>query len=321
MADEQNETRQLILDTAQKIFTDECEKSVLDAAERGEFPAALWQVIVANGFHQLGAAESGTDMADLFAFLQVCGRYAVPLPIAETLLANSWCGTSNEISSVGSFVNDEIHGAVWGRQAARVVGVVQGSSQVRVGEHPQLKEAGQNIAGEASDRLVCTDCTTLEVAPDAYAQMALAQVNLIAGSLQTQLDLGVLFATERIQFGRAISKFQAIQHSLAVIAAEVAAAKRAADAAVDALDDERFVSEVAASKARVGEAVGCVAEQVHQIHGAMGFTHEHRLHHFSRRSWAWRDAWGNEFVWQQRLGERLCELGADQAWDFIATQN
>ena len=90
---------------------------------------------------------------------------------------------------------------------------------------------------------------------------------------------------------------------------------------MDAIADDRFVSEVAAAKARVGEAVGCVAEQVHQIHGAMGFTHEHRLHHFSRRAWAWRDAWGNEFAWQQKLGERLCQLGADQVWDFIATQN
>ena len=106
-----------------------------------------------------------------------------------------------------------------------------------------------------------------------------------------------------------------------VVAAEVAAAKRAADAAVDAFHDRRFVLEVAAAKSRVGEAVGIVAEQVHQVHGAMGFTHEHRLHHFSRRTWAWRDAWGNEFEWQEKLGRRLANLGADEVWDFIATRN
>ena len=115
----------------------------------------------------------------------------------------------------------------------------------------------------------------------------------MAGTLQAVLDLGLQFAAEREQFGRSISKFQAIQHSLAVVAAEVAAAQRAADAGVDALGTDRFVAEVAASKARVGEAVGIVAEQVHQVHGAMGFTHEHRLHHFTRRLWAWRDEWGN----------------------------
>ena len=98
------------------------------------------------------------------------------------------------------------------------------------------------------------------------------------------------------------------------------AAQRAADAAVDALGTNRFVVEVAASKARVGEAVGIVAEQVHQIHGAMGFTHEHRLHHFTRRLWAWRDEWGNETHWQRVLGARLAALGADQVWGYIATR-
>ena len=84
---------------------------------------------------------------------------------------------------------------------------------------------------------------------------------------------------------------------------------------------DRFIAEVAASKARVGEAVGIVAEQVHQVHGAMGFTHEHRLHHFTRRLWAWRDEWGNETYWQRVLGARIAGLfGADQAWGYIATR-
>jgi alkylation response protein AidB-like acyl-CoA dehydrogenase len=149
--------------------------------------------------------------------------------------------------------------------------------------------------------------------------MALARTNLMAGGLQATLDLGLQFASERSQFGRSISKFQAIQHGLAVVAAEVAAAQRAADAAVDALGTSRFIDEVSASKARVGEAVGIVAEQVHQVHGAMGFTYEHRLHHFTRRLWAWRDEWGNEFYWQTILGRRLAGLGADKVWGYIAT--
>ena len=50
-----------------------------------------------------------------------------------------------------------------------------------------------------------------------FAQMALARTNLMAGCLQAVLDLGLQFAAERSQFGRSISKFQAIQHSLAVV--------------------------------------------------------------------------------------------------------
>ena len=149
--------------------------------------------------------------------------------------------------------------------------------------------------------------------------MALARTNLMAGTLQSTLDLGLQFAAERSQFGRSISKFQAIQHSLAAVGTEVAASQRAADAGVDAMGTDRFEQEVAAAKARVGEAVGIVAEQVHQVHGAMGYTYEHRLHHFTRRLWAWRDEWGNEFYWQVKLGQHLATLGADRVWGYIAT--
>tara|TARA_B100001175_G_scaffold221897_1_gene188903 strand:+ start:62 stop:481 length:420 start_codon:yes stop_codon:yes gene_type:complete len=139
--------------------------------------------------------------------------------------------------------------------------------------------------------------------------------------MQTVLDLGVQFASERTQFGRSISKFQAIQHSLALVACEVAASRRAAEAAIDALGDRRFVLEVAAAKARVGEAAGFIAEQVHQVHGAMGFTQEHRLHHYTKRLWSWRDEWGNEFEWQTLLGQEVARSGADSAWSFIATSS
>ena len=139
--------------------------------------------------------------------------------------------------------------------------------------------------------------------------------------LEQVLELGIAYAQEREQFGRPIARFQAVQHMLAMVAAEVAAAGRASDAAVAAIGSDRFAFEVAAAKSRVGEAVGLVAEAVHQVHGAMGFTYEHPLHHFTRRLWAWRDEFGSEAHWQALLGRRLCALGADRVWDFLATSS
>ncbi len=319
MTDANTEVRQLILDSAAKIFTDHCDKPLLDAAEQGQFPGGLWQLVADNGFDQLGTAGSGTSAGDMYAFIQLCGEHAVPLPIAETLIVNSWA-PGQGIASFGELSGDVIKGVAWGREAARVVGLARDSLEVTVVETPEVVEQGVSLAGEPRDTVSAAGGATITLSADPYAQAALTRICLMAGGLQTVLDLGLQFAAERIQFGRAISKFQAIQHSLAVVAAEVAAAKRAAYSAVDALDDNRFVFEVAASKARVGEAVGIVAEQVHQIHGAMGFTHEHRLHHYSRRIWSWRDEWGNEFYWQSLLGQHLAQLGADQAWPFIATR-
>ena len=56
---------------------------------------------------------------------------------------------------------------------------------------------------------------------------------------------------------------------------------------------------------RVGEAAGTGAAIAHQVHGAMGFTYEHSLHHATRRLWAWREEFGNEAVWATRLGRMV----------------
>ncbi len=320
MSDTDLEVRQLILDSAAKIFTDHCDKNLLDAAETGTFARQLWQQVVENGFDQLGNQASGTSAADMFAFIQVCGEFAVPLPIADTLLVNAW-HAGQGVAGIGELDGTLAAGVAWGRGCERIAAVSRGSHEVILSSTPRVDAERVNLAGEPRDDVQLGDgVETLTLEQDPYAQVALSRICLLAGGLQAVLDLGLQFASERVQFGRAISKFQAIQHSLAVVAAEVAAAKRAALSAVDALQDSRFVFEVAASKARVGEAAGVVAEQVHQIHGAMGFTHEHRLHHYSRRVWAWRDEWGNEFYWQALLGAHLAELGADRAWPFIATR-
>ncbi len=317
------DTSQLIVDTAEKIFADHCDKALLDATEQGAFPADLWQQIVDNGFHQLGSANSGTETRDLFAFLKVCGRFAVPLPMAEILLANQWLGANapaQGFATIGLQADGSVVEAAWGRKAEKTLGVAADSFDVSIYAGSRPTEQGTNLAGEARDTMAAeASIETLELADAPYAQLALARANLMAGGLQAVLDLGLQFASERSQFGRSISTFQAIQHSLAVVATEVAASQRAADAGVDAIGTDRFEQEVAAAKARVGEAVGIVAEQVHQVHGAMGYTYEHRLHHFTRRLWAWRDEWGNEFYWQAKLGQHLAGMGADQVWGYIAT--
>ena len=62
------DTRQLIEDTASKIFTDHCDKALLDRCEQGDFAEDLWRQIMANGFHQLGDAASGTTPQTFLRF-------------------------------------------------------------------------------------------------------------------------------------------------------------------------------------------------------------------------------------------------------------
>ena len=147
---------------------------------------------------------------------------------------------------------------------------------------------------------------------------ALTRAQMMAGAIDWVLENSVRYSLERVQFGRPIGKFQAVQQQLAVLAGQAAAAGKAAELAVAAAESGDGAVEVAVAKARVGEAAGIAAEVAHQVHGAMGFTHEHPLHQRTRRLWAWRDEYGGEAAWQADLGRRIAARGADGLWAFIS---
>jgi alkylation response protein AidB-like acyl-CoA dehydrogenase len=144
----------------------------------------------------------------------------------------------------------------------------------------------------------------------------------MAGALEHILDQSVQWSLDRVQFGRPIAKFQAVQHNLATLAGEVAAAGAAADGAAEAIarhgiGNEHAAAQVAIAMYRVGEAAGTGAAIAHQVHGAMGFTYEHSLHHATRRLWAWREEFGNETHWATLLGHMVAANGADALWPFV----
>ena len=120
-----------------------------------------------------------------------------------------------------------------------------------------------------------------------------------------------------MQFGRPIGRFQAIQQNLAVLAGQAAAATAAAEAAIEVAVRDLGSPLVAAAKIRTGEAAGIGASIAHQVHGAIGFTQEHRLHYSTRRLWSWRDEFGNEAYWARRLGGVVAAAGADRLWHGI----
>lgn len=309
---------QMLIDSAERMLRDACDKALLDSAERGDFPEALATLLTDNGFDQLGAPDSGTSGDDAFGVLRVAGRFALPVPLAEWQLARLF-GLSGRVS-VGRLTSDgaTVRCVPWAAQSEQVIGVADdGRTHLfTVADCDIDPEA--HLAGE-SRATVTGQSRVIDGVADAFERMALSRVALSVGALEHVLELAITYVTEREQFGRTLSKFQSLQHYLAIMAADVAAATRATDAAIVSLGTERFALDVAAAKSRVGEATNRVAELAHQVHGAMGFTHEHQLHHFTRRLWAWRDEFGDEVFWQQRLGRHIAAAGPDEVWPFLAT--
>ncbi|MFN7399381.1 MAG: acyl-CoA dehydrogenase family protein [Sandaracinobacter sp.] len=108
--------------------------------------------------------------------------------------------------------------------------------------------------------------------PEAAAALSAARM---AGAIQRVFDMTVQHVTTRTQFGRPISSFQAVQHQVAVMAEEVAAAALAAHIG---LQGPGFSAERSAiASLRCAEAADVIAATAHQQHGAIGATAEFDL--------------------------------------------
>jgi acyl-CoA dehydrogenase len=88
-----NELQTILAETCTRLFTDHATTAVLEAAEKGEWPAAFWQALEENGLTlpQVPEARGGAGGSwnDAFLVLMAAGRFAAPVPLAETMLAGA----------------------------------------------------------------------------------------------------------------------------------------------------------------------------------------------------------------------------------------
>ena len=347
----------LIIDTTARMLEELCGPEVVAAAEDGTWPQALWDTLEASALTrawvpgELGGP--GTSLADGFTIARLAGAHAVPVPLAETLLA-SWLAsdagleppegplTVAPVAPVGAgdsitFEDGALVGSAtrvpFARTCSRFVVVFRrGNAQgVAIVERAACAvEPGTSLAGEPQDAIIFdrvvpvarSEPGTTDHAERLRWMGATLRTQQMAGALERCLEQSLQYAADRRQFGRPIAKFQAVQHSLAVLAGEVAAATTSADAAASALarhgfEDDRTFLAVATAKIRTGQAAGAGAGIAHQVHGAMGFTREYSLQHRTRRLWAWRDEFDPEAVWAIELGRHVAGRGGDALWATV----
>jgi alkylation response protein AidB-like acyl-CoA dehydrogenase len=113
---------------------------------------------------------------------------------------------------------------------------------------------------------------------------ALARGAEMVGAASRVLDLCVEYARVRVQSGRPIGSFQAIQHACADLVRDVDAARALVRAAAWRLESGQSAeADVAMAKAYAGEACLAVARKGHQLLGAISFCEEHPLHLLHKR--------------------------------------
>jgi alkylation response protein AidB-like acyl-CoA dehydrogenase len=109
-----------------------------------------------------------------------------------------------------------------------------------------------------------------------------------AGAAQRALELTVAYTKTRVQFGRPIGSFQALQHRMADLHVLVESAwslcYAAAFAAGTGTGPGRLGLLAAAAKAHCSQALTRAAGQMIQLHGAIGITWEHDAHRYFKRA-------------------------------------
>ncbi len=352
------ESDNIVADTAARIFADLADPQTINSAGDDRWKDTLWRALSDAGLtlawvpEQLGGASA--SLAEGFAVLGVAGRYALPMPLAETLMAGWLLARAGIDAPQGAMTvaparpRDRIALNADGTLSGRATGVpfasdcnhiavvadtANGHTIALVRTADCRVTEGSNLAGEASNAVMFDRAKPVRSAQaagefDSTALMLMgATVRSVqsAGALEAILSLSVRYANERVAFERPIGKFQAVQQNLARLAGETAAALAAAGSAADtiaqaAVFDETVLLETAAAKIRTGEAAAEGAAIAHQVHGAIGFTDEHVLHRFTLRLLGWRDDFGNESHWAATLGAMVAARGANQFWPMLAAR-
>lgn len=313
------------------------------------FPVKLWKALDEAGLTSVGGTgDDDIAFADAMALVGRAAYHALPVPYGEHVLARRLLASAgiapppglltvvapggmsgvraHAYSSGGFGVRGTVSDVPAGLSKATLVMAarVEGREALLVADPGEITiESALNLAGEPRSRIDLRQSKVhgLVFLPGAgaliEAEGALIRAVQMAGGLQRVLDHCVTWANDRIQFGRPIAKFQAVQHLLAELAGETAAAAAAADLAVErsAASPDRFA--IAIAKVRAGEAAGRGAQIAHQVFGAMGFTAEHELHYATRRLWAWRNEFGGEAHWQAEIGRLVAACGADGLWPLL----
>ena len=316
----------MLIDTAERLFADLLDDEAMRRARAGEWLADVWAAVEEMGLPLALVPEDsggfGIAGADALALIRLAGRHALPLPLPETMIANLAFAQAGLPLAEGpaAFLPAEGGRVPWGRHVTTLAAERPNGAIARV--------TGMSVEAEALD-LAGMPRDTLGWDDEAAQQGARSGVPLqilggamrslqIAGALERVLALTIGHVSERRQFGRELVKFQAIQHELARLAEETAAAGAAADMAAEAiLSGGEATLPVAAARIRSGEAVGTATGIAHQLHGAIGFTQEHRLHWYTTSLWSWRDDYGGQHHWSQLLGGAAIEAGGAGFWNFV----
>jgi acyl-CoA dehydrogenase len=316
----------MILEALERVLEDQGSSTAVRQIETGQHTGSLWTTIEQGGFLDLLLPENlggaALTLPELFPILECLGRHGVALPIAQSIVAR----------------------ALIGGQAPVPAGMMT------VGNRLQLTASGDQICvrtpyGSVADYVLTHDGTLMLLMPCATAQRtsvgdprnstatlswrnvapalslagdeqtlvaftAAMSAALLSGAMQRTFDMALDYCNTRVQFGKSIGKFQALQQQLSVMAEHVLAGAIAAECAFRCEGSAPDPLASAIAKSRTSEAACLTAATAHAVHGAIGMTDEYDLGLLTRRLHDWRMSYGAEDHWNEIIGQQILKSGA-----------
>ena len=229
-----------------------------------------------KGLADLGVLEL-TSETDVVLLLEEAGRVVLPEPLAET---------------VGVVTPTLVRRGAEDEWVRRIAG---GDALATIDEGEIVIEA----ADGSSSRVAVGD--------QGADRAAWATAAELCGIADRVIEMAASYAKERQQFGKQIGSFQAVKHLLAdallgLDFARPAVYRAAWSLATSASEVERDVS---IAKARASEAAVNACRASLQVHGAIGYTHEHDLHLWLTKGFDLARRWGTAAWHRERVAQAL----------------
>jgi acyl-CoA dehydrogenase len=293
--------------------------------EPGHLADTAWTAFADLGLHLVGIDESaggsGGSLADLMALAALAGRHAADVPVVESTVA-AWAlaaaglplnATSYSLPVGPTTLVIADHGTVsgtlcdvpWGSSVEAVVAVTADGRTVTVRPSDATIRPGIDLAGQPRDTLVFDGVVPqgvgVGVSADEIRQRAIVlRVAQTAGALHAVAELTRRYVSERVQFGKPVGAFQAVQAH--VVQLQQMAVMTTAIADRLALGSQPRSFDVLAAQLVAAENALTAARAAHQAHGAIGMTREYRLQGYTRRLHTWSSDFGETLDISARLG-------------------
>lgn len=299
----------------------------------------LWGRLEETGLSRLISVE-GAGPAESAVVLGALARHSAAVPVVETDLLAGWladraglsvsAGPLTVAAGVASVRDGRVTGVArdvpWPQDATILLAAHDAEHvYVTVLDAPQIA-LSHNLAGEPRGTITFDvpvgECSTMApaLADEMRLRGAWARCVQTVGAFDAAAELTIAHTRTREQFGRPLSRFQAVQHALAAMAGEIERARAVTELAVAAAVDHGFGSPTTeyatvVAKVTVGRAVEPVTTIAHQLHGAIGVTAEHPLWLSTMRARSWVDEFGSTARFAGLLGRRA--LAATDPWDVV----